>query len=145
MPLYTSKNWSTREWDCLGRSENEYAKDNAEGKLTTDHANTANLFRVLDLVRDWNPKWVVNSTNAGYKSGYRTLEVNAKVGGAKNSNHTKGCAADIHISGQDDNAFALAETIRAATAAWGLENNLNIGHYGDWIHIEFIDRRTGDW
>lgn len=145
MPLYTSKNWSTREWDCLGRSENEFAKDNAEGRLTTDNENTANLFRVLDLVRDWNPNWVVNTTNAGYKSGYRTPEVNSEVGGVWNSYHTKGCAADIHIAGQDDNAFALAETIRVAAEAWGLEDKLNIGHYGDWIHIEFIDHRTGDW
>lgn len=32
-------------------------------------------------------------------SGYRTPEYNAKIGGVKNSQHTKGTAADIKVSG----------------------------------------------
>ena len=31
-------------------------------------------------------------------SGYRTPEYNAKIGGVKNSQHTKGTAADIQVS-----------------------------------------------
>lgn len=31
-------------------------------------------------------------------SGYRTPEYNAKIGGVKNSQHTKGAAADIKVS-----------------------------------------------
>ncbi len=32
-------------------------------------------------------------------SGYRTPEYNAKIGGVKNSQHTKGTAADIKVKG----------------------------------------------
>ena len=67
---YVSKHWSTTEWDCYQRAENEYAHDNSEGKLVTEEEGTANLFRILDMLRDWNPNWVINWTNAGYKSGY---------------------------------------------------------------------------
>lgn len=134
--MYVSKHWSTKEWDCLGRAENEFAFDNENGRLCTNDERTANLFRILDMLRDWNPDWVVNTTNAGYKSGYRNLEVNAEVGGEENSLHTQGCAADIHITSEDATDEALADTVLAAAEAWGLSDKLGIGCYGDWIHID---------
>lgn len=134
--MYVSKHWSTKEWDCLNRSENEFAFDNENGRLCTNDERTANLFRILDMLRDWNPDWVVNTTNAGYKSGYRNLEVNAEVGGEENSLHTQGCAADIHITSEDATDEALADTVLAAAEAWGLSDKLGIGCYGDWIHID---------
>ena len=35
-------------------------------------------------------------------SGYRSEEVNRKVGGAPNSNHLTGCAADIKVFGAEE-------------------------------------------
>ena len=84
MALYVSKHWSVTEWDCLQRSRNEYAWDE-NGRLCTNDEKTANLFRLLDMLRDWNSNWVINTTNAGYKSGFRTIEVNLAVGGEPNS------------------------------------------------------------
>lgn len=136
MPLYISKHWSVTEWDCYQRSKNEYAWDNEEGRLCTDNEKTANLFRILDMLRDWNPNWMVNWTNAGYKSGYRTPEVNAAVNGEPDSYHVRGCAADIHIGGQNDTDVALAETVLVAADAWGIKDQLGIGYYGDWVHID---------
>lgn len=135
MALYVSKHWSVTEWDCLQRSRNEYAWDE-NGRLCTDDEKTANLFKILDMLRDWDPNWVINTTNAGYKSGYRTVDVNAEVGGEPHSYHTRGCAADICIAGQDDTDTALANTVITAARAWGLEYKLGIGYYGDWIHID---------
>lgn len=135
-PLYISKHWSVTEWDCWRRTKNDYAWDNENGRLCTNDEKTANLFRILDMLRDWNTNWVINTTNAGYKSGFRTIEVNLAVGGEPNSYHTRGCAADIHISGQDDTDTALADTVITAARAWGLEYKLGIGYYGDWIHID---------
>ena len=147
--MYVSKNWSTTEWDCHHRSVAEgpdqngnivvFAKDNENGRLTTDNEKTASLFKVLDLLRDWNPGWVINVTKAGYKSGYRTPEVNAEVDGVPNSFHTQGFAADIH-NANDDNATAgsLAKTIRDAARAYGLEDQMGLGEYSDgWCHVDF--------
>ena len=126
---YTSKHWSTTEWDCYQRSENEYAHDNKNGRLVTENEDTANLFKILDMLRDWNPNWVINWTEAGYKSGFRTRKVNAEVGGVTNSNHLFGCAADIHESNTDASAEELAETIKAAARYNGLENSIELGIY----------------
>lgn len=133
--MYRSKHWSVTEWDCLRRSRNEYAWDE-DGRLCTDNEKTANLFKILDMLRDWNPNWVINTTNAGYKSGYRTPEINREVGGEENSYHVKGCAADICIAGQDDTDTALADTILVAADAWGLKEQLGLGYYGDWLHVD---------
>ncbi|WP_306542066.1 D-Ala-D-Ala carboxypeptidase family metallohydrolase [Phascolarctobacterium faecium] len=136
-PLYVSKHWSVTEWDCYKRSQNEYAWDNKYSRLCTNDINTANLFKILDMLRSWNSNWVINTTNAGYKSGFRTIEVNLAVGGESESYHIKGCAADIHIAGQDDTAEALADTVLIAAEAYGLEGQLGIGYYSDgWIHID---------
>ena len=142
MALYISKHWSVTEWDCLKRAQNDYAWDNEEGKLCTDNEKTANLFRILDTARGWrldaglSSNWSVNNTNSGYKSGYRTEAINEEVGGEWNSYHVRGCAADIHISGQNDSDRALSQTIIDAAKAWGLDKQLGIGLYGDWIHVD---------
>lgn len=133
--MYKSKHWTVNEWDCLQRSKNPFAWTE-DGRLCTDDERTANLFKILDMLRDWNPNWVVNTTNAGYKSGYRTPSINALVGGVEGSLHTQGCAADIHIAGQDDTDTALADTVLVAADAWGLKDKLGIGYYGDWIHLD---------
>lgn len=144
MALYTSRNWSTTEWDCLQRSSNEYAWDDENGRLNTDNEYTANLFRILDMLRDWNPNWVVNWTNSGYKSGYRTPEINAEVGGVWNSNHRYGRAADIHESNTDATAEALAETIKAAAKYNGLLDKIELGIYQGqgWCHIGVTDYQS---
>lgn len=133
--MYKSKHWTVNEWDCLQRSKNPFAWTEGD-RLCTDDERTANLFKILDMLRDWNPNWVVNTTNAGYKSGYRTPSINALVGGVEGSLHTQGCAADIHIAGQDDTDTALADTVLVAADAWGLKDKLGIGYYGDWIHLD---------
>ena len=51
------------------------------------------LVEVLEDVRKhFNKPVTINS-------GYRTAEYNKKIGGVKNSQHTKGTAADIKVSG----------------------------------------------
>ena len=51
------------------------------------------LIKVLEDIRAHFKKPVIVT------SGYRTPEYNTKIGGVKNSQHTKGTAADIKVSG----------------------------------------------
>ena len=83
---------------------------------------------VLDKLRDgWGRPIIVTS-------GYRCKELNAAVGGARNSQHLKGQAADI-IS--DD-----FEEFRRFVRRWCKDNDFDqciFEHSGckEWIHISF--------
>jgi hypothetical protein len=44
-------------------------------------------------------------------SGYRSLQLNRKIGGVKNSNHLTGCAVDIRVTGMEQ-AKQYAEILR---------------------------------
>lgn len=58
---------------------------------------------------------------------YRCPKHNAEVGGVKNSYHTLGMAADIHVDGVSINDLALA-------AAWvGFSG---IGKYKTFVHVD---------
>ena len=46
----------------------------------------------------FNKPFIINTTGRN-NAGFRTREQNAKVGGAKNSYHMKGMAADVAING----------------------------------------------
>lgn len=62
--------------------------------------NLRNLAKNLQVIRDEIGKPIK------INSGYRSPEHNKSVGGVKNSMHTKGKAADIHISGLTPNQIA---------------------------------------
>lgn len=62
-------------------------------------------------------------------SGYRSPALNAAVGGAGNSAHLTGLAADINRSGSTPYDFGLA-IINS-----GLEFDQIIHEYGRWVHI----------
>ena len=83
---------------------------------------------VLDRLRgEWGRPIIVTS-------GYRCKELNAAVGGARNSQHLKGQAADI-VS--DD-----FESFRRFVRRWCKDNDFDqciFEHSGDkeWVHISF--------
>ena len=66
-------------------------------------------------------------------SGYRTKELNERIGGNKNSAHCKGLAADIHTS--DMTCLELAKAIRASGIPFD-----QLIYETDWVHIGL---RTG--
>ena len=68
-------------------------------------------------------------------SGYRSEEVNRKVGGAPNSNHLTGCAADIRV-------YGIEQALRYAVIL------LNYADDSDQEFDELIierNKRGGDW
>lgn len=65
----------------------------------------SNLRRVcqwLERLRsEWNRRYGEGDDPVVVSSGYRSEAVNRAVGGAKGSNHLKGCAADIRVAGKE--------------------------------------------
>jgi hypothetical protein len=65
-------------------------------------ANLKRVCRWLEMLREeWNLRYGGGNDPVVVNSGYRSAEVNEAVGGAKNSNHLTGCAADIKVSGTE--------------------------------------------
>lgn len=88
------------------------------------------LVRILQKAREHFAKPVTIT------SGYRTATYNAKVGGASNSYHTKGRAADITVSGVDNKELAKY------FEAQGI-NGIGLYNYiGGFVHV---DTRTSQY
>lgn len=86
---------------------------------------------VLDPLREaWGKPIKVNS-------GYRSAELNRKVGGAATSQHLRGEAADITTGSRSENIrlYALLQQLQ-------LEVDQAINeHYGQWLHVSHTSRR----
>ena len=81
------------------------------------------LINVLEEIRAHFNKPVIIT------SGYRTPEYNKKIGGAKNSQHTKGKAADIKVSG-----IPAKEVQKYLKNKY--PNKYGIGSYLNFTHID---------
>lgn len=80
--------------------------------------------RILEAIRTYFGQPVTIT------SGYRTAAYNAspKVGGAKNSQHVKGTAADIKVKGVP--SWAVAGFLEANF------RSCSIGYYSSWVHVD---------
>ena len=70
-------------------------------------------------------------------SGYRTPEYNKKIGGVKNSQHTKGTAADIKIEN------VLASKVQKYLSQ-KYTNKYGIGKYKNFTHID-VRKKKARW
>ena len=108
---------------CIDNTPTDDVTDNLDRLVT----------RVLDKLRDgWGRPIIVTS-------GYRCKELNTAVGGARNSQHLKGQAADI-VS--DD-----FEEFRRFVRRWCKDNEFDqciFEHGGgrEWIHISYVEGRN---
>lgn len=99
-------------------------------------ANLIALCRyVLEPVRKaWGGAIIVTS-------GYRSPALNARVGGAKTSQHTKGQAVDIKAANGDQ--LGLLNCIEECMSKDGLKVDQLINEYPDengvpsWVHVSF--------
>jgi uncharacterized protein YcbK (DUF882 family) len=111
-------------------SLNEFNKRNYN--VPTDVLrNLIELAKNLQVLRD-EVKKPIKIT-----SGYRPAELNAKVGGATQSRHITGQAADLKIEGYTPKQVAaIIEKLIAA----GKMKQGGIGTYSTWIHYDtFFD------
>jgi zinc D-Ala-D-Ala carboxypeptidase len=67
-------------------------------------------------------------------SGYRSPEHNARVKGARNSQHMAGRAADIRVA--DLSADMLWSKIRVLYSAGQLPHLGGLGRYKSWVHVD---------
>jgi zinc D-Ala-D-Ala carboxypeptidase len=65
-------------------------------------------------------------------SGYRCIALNTKIGGAKNSLHIDGLAADIICP-----SFGPPLAVCRAIVAAGLKPDQVIHEFGQWCHVSF--------
>lgn len=73
-------------------------KENMPNEWQVD--NLRRLCRWLEMLRDeWNRRYGEGDDPIIINSGYRSFKVNKAAGGAPNSNHLTGCAADIRCYG----------------------------------------------
>jgi uncharacterized protein YcbK (DUF882 family) len=89
--------------------------------------NIIELAKNLQVLRDAIGKTI------SITSGYRSPEHNAKVKGAKNSQHTKGTAADIKVKGMTPKE--VAKVIEGLIAN-GKMTQGGIGIYSSWVHYD---------
>lgn len=69
-------------------------------------------------------------------SGYRSPRVNALAGGARESAHLSGLAADFRVPGMSAREVCLAIKDHASI---GYQQLINEGH---WTHVSFTDQQT---
>ena len=99
------------------------------------HEAIANLKRLcvwLEVLRDKVGHPIL------INSGYRSPQLNRKVGGASNSNHLTGCAADIRTSGYEQAIVYAAILINYAKESQQEFDELLIekNRYGAvWLHF----------
>jgi len=86
-------------------------------------ANLRRLCQVLEEIRALVGKPIVIT------SGFRGEELNKAIGGARNSQHKDGCAADFRITG-----YTPDEVIRMILTA-GIKFDQLIREFDSWVHI----------
>jgi len=124
-----TQNFSLHE---LVKSETALRHDMENSPGPVETGNLAELAgKVLQPIRDHFQKGVkVNS-------GYRSPDVNAKVGGSRTSDHCKGMAADIEIPGMPN--AELAEWIRDNLAFTQVILEFYTQGIPDsgWVHVSY--------
>jgi uncharacterized protein YcbK (DUF882 family) len=110
-------NFSLEEFNC---------KDGSE--MPNDvMINIIKLAKNLQVLRDSVGKTITIT------SGYRSPKYNLKIGGAKDSQHIKGTAADIKVKGMTPKE--VAKVIEGLIAN-GKMTQGGIGIYPSWVHYD---------
>ena len=110
-----SDNFTVREFACQDGSD----------KVLID----TDLVKLLQKIRDHFGKPIT------INSAYRSVSHNRKVGGVSNSQHVKGTAADIVVSG-------VAPVEVAKYAEYIMPNKGGIGVYSSFVHIDVRTSRS---
>lgn len=103
--------------------------DNTPGPIA--YQNLVRLANFLEEV-----KKVLGGKPIMINSAYRGPEVNAHVGGSKNSQHMVGCAADIRVPGM------TPDQVVKAIIASELQYDQLIREFESWTHISITNEES---
>jgi hypothetical protein len=95
-----------------------------------NNATSGLLFCLEEIHTAVNPPNTPTPTPVIIRSACRCPKHNAAVGGAPNSQHLRGCAADIHVPGR-----SAAELEAIASGTHDI-HGIGVPDVGDWIHAD---------
>lgn len=126
-----SKNFTIEEL-CASDTAKKYGIINQITTVEQRDALFALVRKVLQPLRDlWGKPIHINS-------GFRCPELNARVGGAATSQHTKGEAADLK-TGSNTASYNMAKLILSTPSIWSQVDQLIL--YSTFCHVSH--RRVG--
>lgn len=119
----------------------ELTKSSTASKYHIDNSPSDEIIRnlqygvdmVLDPLRRLYAKPIIIT------SGYRSIELNKRVGGVSNSWHTQGNAADIHVASQTEatKIFCILQKLPSVDTAL-FEHSKS----GQWLHVQWNMSKT---
>lgn len=130
----TNKRWSKMSTAILNQTNNDRLTQHFKAEEfrckdgTKEFLWAPELLAVLERIRNhFNEPVIINS-------GYRTPTWNTKVGGAKNSYHMKGMAADIVV--KNHNSKEVAEYASKVLGELG-----GVIRYSNFVHIDVRENK----
>jgi uncharacterized protein YcbK (DUF882 family) len=102
----------------------EFACNDGSDEILVD----SNLVTLLQSIREHFKRSVV------LNSGYRTVGYNRRIGGASNSFHTKGMAADFNVAGYSPQS--VRRIIESKVVKGVDPEKIGLGSYENFTHID---------
>jgi hypothetical protein len=115
--------------DLVEVTRSDYAKKNGINNMPNPE-HTENLIELANKI--FEPIRKHFNKPIHISSGYRSKELNAKIGGAKNSQHTVGQAIDIDQGNRKEN-IEIFDFIKNNLEFDQLINEFNY----DWVHVSY--------
>jgi uncharacterized protein YcbK (DUF882 family) len=123
----------------MAKLTNNFTLEEFNSKCGRDIPNNV-LPNILQLAKNLQVLRDAIGKSISITSGYRSPQHNKKIGGAKDSQHVKGMAADIKVSGMTPKEVAL---VIEGLIEQGKMKQGGIGIYPSWIHYDiFFDGKN---
>jgi uncharacterized protein YcbK (DUF882 family) len=116
----------------MAKLTNNFTLEEFNSKCGRDIPNNV-LPNILQLAKNLQVLRDAIGKSISITSGYRSPQHNKKIGGAKDSQHVKGMAADIKVSGMTPKEVAL---VIEGLIEQGKMKQGGIGIYPSWVHYD---------
>lgn len=121
----------------------EFAQKSGHGLPAEDYPKEWILSRLVDLCECLEVIRLELGSSIHVVSGYRSPKYNAKIGGARKSQHMEGKAADIQAAGHE--AHHVHDAILGLIAAGKLPKVGGLGRYPGFVHVDTRPGKLVRW